>query len=182
MGLNQLRLDIQSGKRAGSGISSNSLQEAREGDAAVWRDIRQALEDVGISDEMVTEHRDFIVEWLCKALKAGELEEQPPGTLLSDQIAQYQINDQECTRLNNAPTAEQERPISQSGRDLEDHLMNLANPLPDAGRSDAEFEEIIRQSDVASVDNTAHRERQRSVCADQDAFIITQGENISMRS
>lgn len=78
-GLNQLRDDIQAGRHQGSVISSNSLDEAKEGDENVWRELTQALEDVGVSEAMINENREFIVTWLSRALKEGELEERPPA-------------------------------------------------------------------------------------------------------
>jgi hypothetical protein len=53
----------------------------KEGNESTWREISQALEDVGISEDMINEHRDFIVEWLSKALKEGHLEERQPQTI-----------------------------------------------------------------------------------------------------
>lgn len=53
------------------------MDEVKEGNQDTWRELCRALEDTGVSEEMVNEHRDFIVQWLSKALAEGQLEELP---------------------------------------------------------------------------------------------------------
>jgi hypothetical protein len=186
MGLNQLRLDIQSGRRAGSVISSTSLQEAREGDETVWRDIGQALEDVGISDETVKEHRDFIVAWLCKALKEGQLEEQPPGMILlreSDQSRPYDMSNQESEiSQHDILSAAWERLDTQVGKDFKDHHMSEADTSPNADRLFAEIEDVDSLPDTASVQDIPHREGPRSIRGDQHRVLVTQCKNALVSS
>lgn len=90
-GLGQLRDEFQAGRRQGSVISSSSLHEAKEGNESIWRELSQALEDVGISGSMVSEHRDYIVNWLSRALKEGELEER---LLQDDLVEESEMPDQ----------------------------------------------------------------------------------------
>jgi hypothetical protein len=90
-GLGQLRDEFQAGRRQGSVISSSSLNEAKEGNESIWRELSQALEDVGISGSMVSEHRDYIVNWLSRALKEGELEERLPQ---DDLVEESEMPDQ----------------------------------------------------------------------------------------
>jgi hypothetical protein len=72
----QLRAEIQSGKREGSVITVSSMKAAQEGDENIWREISRELEDAGITEEMINEHREFITTWVINAIKSGQLEEK----------------------------------------------------------------------------------------------------------
>lgn len=74
--LTQLRLEIQSGKREGSVITVNSMKAAQGGDESIWREIKRELEDAGITEEMIYEHREFIATWVINAMNSGQLEEE----------------------------------------------------------------------------------------------------------
>jgi SH3 domain len=73
-----LKNEIQAGKREGSVISTRSVEAARGGDETVWLEISRELEEAGISEDKINEHRTFITTWLINAFESGQLEEKPP--------------------------------------------------------------------------------------------------------
>jgi hypothetical protein len=65
----QIMAERQEGLLEGSVISRESVAAAENGDEDIWLDIRRELEDYGtITDVVLTEHRDFIVDLLKSAL------------------------------------------------------------------------------------------------------------------
>ena len=82
--LEQLTLEHRSGLRETSVISNSSLESVEEGDQIIWFQISKELEDVGITQSMVAEHKDFITSWIKRALLKGDFDEISPcrsGTL-----------------------------------------------------------------------------------------------------
>ena len=77
--LEQLALEHRSGLREASVISSDSIVSAEEGDQYVWSQIGRELEDVGITSSMVAKHREFIIEWMKRALLDGQFDEANPA-------------------------------------------------------------------------------------------------------
>ena len=59
-------------------ISSHSVGSAEEGDEHTWFQIGRELEDVGITSSMAAEHKDFIIEWLKRAMLDGHFDEAAP--------------------------------------------------------------------------------------------------------
>ena len=76
--LQQLVLDHQLGRREGSVISSDNLVSAEDGDEDIWRQIARELDDVGITSDLIREHREYITDWIRMALETGELKEASP--------------------------------------------------------------------------------------------------------
>ncbi len=66
--LEQLTFEHRAGMREQSVISAHSVESAQEGDDAVWRQIGRELEDVGITQFMIREHKDFIIDWIKSEL------------------------------------------------------------------------------------------------------------------
>lgn len=65
-------------------ISNSSLESVEEGDQIIWFQISKELEDVGITQSMVAEHKDFVTSWIKRALLKGDFDEITPcrsGTL-----------------------------------------------------------------------------------------------------
>ena len=54
------------------------MESAGEGDECTWFQIGKELEDVGITPSMIEEHKDFIVEWMKRALLEGKFDEATP--------------------------------------------------------------------------------------------------------
>ena len=77
--LQQLVLDHQLGLREGSVISTDNLVSAEEGDEDIWRQIARELDDVGITSDLIREHREYITQWIKLALETGELNEGSPS-------------------------------------------------------------------------------------------------------
>lgn len=71
-------MEVRSGKRQGSVISTKSFKTSGQADLETWSSLRRELEDVGISSETISEKRTFIIEWFKEAVAAGRLEEEPP--------------------------------------------------------------------------------------------------------
>ena len=78
--LQQLVLDHQLGLREGSVISTDNLVSAEEGDEDIWRQIARELDDIGITSDLIREHRVYITDWIRMALETGELQEASPPT------------------------------------------------------------------------------------------------------
>lgn len=78
--LQQLVLDHQLGLREGSVISTDNLVSAEDGDEDVWRQISRELDDVGITSDLIREHRAYITDWIKMALETGELREALPSS------------------------------------------------------------------------------------------------------
>lgn len=76
--LQQLVLDHQLGLHEGSVISTDNLVSAEEGDQDIWGQIARELDDVGITSDLIREHRKYITDWIRMALETGELKEASP--------------------------------------------------------------------------------------------------------
>ena len=79
--------EVRAGKREGSIVSTRSFGTAAENNKEIWEALRRELEDVGISPELITEKRHFIVAWFQEAVAAGRLEEEAPSEEDDDSIA-----------------------------------------------------------------------------------------------
>ena len=75
--LNKLVDEVQAGQREGSVISTRDIVETIDS-PDVWAELRRELEDIGISNVIVEENRDFIRDWMKNALSEGSMEERPP--------------------------------------------------------------------------------------------------------
>ena len=76
--LQQLVLDHRSGHREGSVLSTDNMVSVEEGDEDIWCQIARELDDVGITSDMIREHRAYITDWIKMALETGELREASP--------------------------------------------------------------------------------------------------------
>ncbi|KAL8792524.1 MAG: hypothetical protein Q9195_004894 [Heterodermia aff. obscurata] len=77
--LDMLISEIRAGKREGSVVSTRSFGTAAENKRETWDALRRELEDIGVSPDIITEKRQFIVAWFQKAVAAGRLEEEAPS-------------------------------------------------------------------------------------------------------
>ncbi|KAI9892057.1 MAG: hypothetical protein M1814_001762 [Vezdaea aestivalis] len=64
----------QAGSREGTTISVQTLQSIRD-DPGAWRDFERDLKDVGVTNEMLHEHRAYITKYIQKAIANGLLDE-----------------------------------------------------------------------------------------------------------
>ena len=88
--LERLELDYQGGYREESiasieRIAAPSSQNREDDDDAVWIQIIRDLEDVGISHQIALTYRDFVVDWIIRAVNEGRLleareEPESPGS------------------------------------------------------------------------------------------------------
>ena len=74
--LTTLVLEHQAGQRESSVISTESIESAEDGDEDAWTLIQRELEDIGLTNEIVRQHREYIVSWIQNALKNGDFEER----------------------------------------------------------------------------------------------------------
>ena len=77
--MNILIAEVRAGKREGSVISTKTFDATAQIDQDTWEALRRDLEDVGISRDVITEKRHFIIAWFQEAVAAGKLEEDPPS-------------------------------------------------------------------------------------------------------
>jgi hypothetical protein len=83
--VSQIMAERQEGLREGSVISRESLAAAEDGDEDIWLDIKRELEDNGtITDAVLNEHRDFIID----LLKSGLADQDENQSALTDQISE----------------------------------------------------------------------------------------------
>ena len=73
--LNILIAEVRAGKREGSVISTQTFDTTARNDRETWEALRRELEDIGISPGIITEKRQFIIDWFQEAVAAGKLEE-----------------------------------------------------------------------------------------------------------
>ena len=110
--LQQLVMDHQSGLREGSVLSTDNLVCAEEGNEDIWRQIARELDDVGITSDLVREHRAYITDWIIMALETGELTEVSPSSSspLSDMQEIEHIRE-DSQLLDRAPDRDQSQDI-----------------------------------------------------------------------
>ena len=77
--LNLLIAEVRSGRREGSVISTQTFDTTTRNDRETWESLRKELEDIGISPSVLTEKRQFIIEWFQEAVAAGRLDEDAPS-------------------------------------------------------------------------------------------------------
>ena len=77
--MNILIAEVRAGKREGSVISTKSFDATAQIDRDTWEALRGDLEDVGISQDIITEKRQLIITWFQEAVAAGKFEEDPPS-------------------------------------------------------------------------------------------------------
>ena len=109
--------EVRAGKREGSIVSTRSFSTAAENNRETWDALRRELEDIGISPEVITEKRHFIVAWFQEAVAAGRLEEEAPSEEDDDSIAHSGLwssggNSDSSSVIN------QERPSYTTGREI----------------------------------------------------------------
>ena len=73
--LNLLIAEVRAGRREGSVISTQTFDTTARDDQETWEALRRELKDIGISSDVITEKRQFIIAWFQEAVAAGRLEE-----------------------------------------------------------------------------------------------------------
>ena len=61
--MNILIAEVRAGRREGSVISTKIFDATAQIDRDTWEALRRDLEDVGISQDVITEKRHFIITW-----------------------------------------------------------------------------------------------------------------------
>ena len=109
--------EVRAGKREGSIVSTRSFSTAAENNKETWDALRRELEDIGISPEIITEKRHFIVAWFQEAVAAGRLEEEAPSEEDDDTIA-HSGSWSSAGNSDSSSVVNQERPSHAFGREL----------------------------------------------------------------
>ncbi|KIW08530.1 uncharacterized protein PV09_01419 [Verruconis gallopava] len=65
--------EVSNGRHETSTTTSLSTAAANRDDQARWEQLIHDLGDLGIEEKMVVEHKDFIVDWILKAINDGVL-------------------------------------------------------------------------------------------------------------
>ena len=91
-------VEIRSGKREGSVISTHTFDTATQNSREAWEALRRELEDIGISPEIINEKRQFIVTWFQEAVAMGKLEEADSSDDNVSAISLRGSNDPASTR------------------------------------------------------------------------------------
>ena len=91
--LNLLIAEVRSGRREGSLISNQTFDTAARIEKEAWEEFRKELEDIGISPSVITEKRQFIIEWFQEAVAAGRLDEDAPSDHEDYAISSYALDD-----------------------------------------------------------------------------------------
>ena len=176
----QLRSEIQSGKREGSVITVHSMKAAQGGDENIWREISRELEDAGITEEMINEHREFIATWFINAINTGQLEEisddrPPQGD--SEVVDNGSDNSERERDKGKAPEedphiasdVESERALSEevdSEGESDEFLSAAAQKI-------AEFQRLGREA----IESSDHLEAERQLLKARDLAILLFGDN-----
>ncbi|KAL8900047.1 MAG: hypothetical protein Q9207_005885 [Kuettlingeria erythrocarpa] len=115
--LNLLIIEVRTGQREGSVISTIGLDVPAESHWETWNVLEKELEDVGVSHETIVEKRAFIVEWFRDAVAAEKLEEDEPS----------EDDGNLHTNLGDSGNISQETPLLSSGseRSSERHLAHV---------------------------------------------------------
>ena len=90
--MNILIAEVRAGKREGSVISTKTFDATAHIDRDTWEALREDLEDVGISQEVITEKRQFIITWFQEAVAAGKFEEDPPSDDEDMAVSEFESN------------------------------------------------------------------------------------------
>jgi hypothetical protein len=68
--------EVRAGLREGSMISTHTAHMVEQmDDDVLWLGLRRELEDIGISPQLLSEKKDFVVSWIKTAIAEGTLEE-----------------------------------------------------------------------------------------------------------
>ncbi|KAI9700948.1 MAG: hypothetical protein M1820_006593 [Bogoriella megaspora] len=73
--LNRIQVDVQAGKREGSTISKTVLDDERDAEDDILRDVLQELENEGISRHEIIENKQSISRWILKGVRNGDWQE-----------------------------------------------------------------------------------------------------------
>ena len=67
--------DQKAGRYEGSILSLKTAQSLQQGKDDVWKEVKDELQDAGITEEQITGNKQFISEWIIKAINSGQLGE-----------------------------------------------------------------------------------------------------------
>lgn len=116
--------EVRTGKREGSVVSADSVDSLLSDDRVAWRQLRKALEDVGITPQMFERYRELILKTLLDAIKSGTLQEQ----LSSDE----ETDSGHVTTISSASQRSSlDRHQVPSNKDASSEVDNAVHPKPD---------------------------------------------------
>jgi len=175
----QLRADIQAGKREGSVVTVKAMEAAQGGDENIWREISRELEDAGITEQMINEHREFITAWVIKAMGSNQLEEKQtvnssndnPGIRESNSVHSdaepFQDTTGESDR-DRTSDGEGERDLSEeAGSEGSDEFLNAA------AQKIVEFHRLGRES----IESSDYADAEQHLVKARDLAVLLFGED-----
>jgi len=68
--------DHKAERHEASILSLDTVLSIQQGDDDVWNDLKNELENSGITEDQITENKQFITEWIVNAIKSGGLEQR----------------------------------------------------------------------------------------------------------
>ncbi len=68
--------DHKAQRHEASILSLDTVLSIQQGDDDVWKDLKNELENAGITEEQITENKQFITEWIVNAIQSGGLQER----------------------------------------------------------------------------------------------------------
>jgi hypothetical protein len=68
--------DHKAERHEASILSLDTVLSIQQGDDDVWNDLKNELENAGITEEQITENKQFITEWIVNAIQSGGLEQR----------------------------------------------------------------------------------------------------------
>jgi hypothetical protein len=68
--------DHKAERHEASILSLDTVRSIQQGDDDVWNDLKNELENAGITEEQITDNKQFITEWIVNAIQSGGLEQR----------------------------------------------------------------------------------------------------------
>jgi hypothetical protein len=72
--------DHKAERHEASILSLDTVLSIQQGDDDVWNDLKNELENAGITEDQITENKQFITEWIVNAIQSGGLEQRSAVT------------------------------------------------------------------------------------------------------
>ena len=107
--MGKLLKEFQRGSRDADSISILTSDHASGAKDGAWALIIQDLEDLGITSDIVIQHRAFVVQWFTQAISEGELAGVLPGADLAGAASTLLSDDKETGKGRGSDILEPEK-------------------------------------------------------------------------
>ena len=102
--MEKLLKEFQRGSRDADSVSILTGDDASGAKDSAWDLVIQDLEDLGITSDIVNQHRAFVVQWFTRAVREGELAGVLPGTDLVEAETMLLSDNAETSQRREADT------------------------------------------------------------------------------